>query len=368
MLTAVLLCVYYCHWEVNCLEQKQRFDSLTALKGLFILIIVLHNSFLIQPLFDSVPGVAFIRLFGGDLGNSMFFILSGFLMSIGYRERIGQGQISFGSYLSRRIQKFYPLYLITNAAALLVGIIQYGVSVINLKKIAFTLLIQSGGMTQDGPYNSPTWFLGALFVCYVVFYFVCYHTKYQTQYRCSLALCIALGYALILNKPEIPFLYESTGIGLMNFFIGCALAEIYPKISAGPHPWLPWGSLAALLIFLGLMFTTGIEIICGECKIAFSFVICPLVLYLAVANRLCEKVLRLKPLVWLGKISTSIFFWHLVLFNAYRIVVEIITHGSVVSDAQFVLYLVILLVWSAISERFEFQWHWFSAVGKNPKD
>lgn len=315
------------------------------------MIIVLHNSFLIQPMLTAVPGTAFIRFFGGDLGNSMFFILSGFLMSIGYRERIGLRQISFGSYLTRRLKKFYPLYLITNTAALLVGIIQYGVSEINLKKIAFTLLMQSGGMTQDNPYNAPTWFLGALFVCYIVFYLICYHAKHQTQYRCFVALCIAWGYALILNKQEIPFFYESTVIGLMNFFIGCALAEVYPKITASPHPWLPWASLTALLLSMGLMLTIGTEIICGECKAAFSFVICPLMIYLAVANGLCERILRAKPLIWLGKISTYIFFWHLVLFNAFRIIVGIVTHCSVVSDAQFVLYLGILLVWSAIAER-----------------
>ena len=63
------------------MEQKGYFRSLTSLKGLFILIIAVHNTLLVTPLFSGVPGVAFIKLFGGALGNSMFFILSGMPLS-----------------------------------------------------------------------------------------------------------------------------------------------------------------------------------------------------------------------------------------------------------------------------------------------
>ena len=77
------------------LENRQTIRSLTSLKGIFIWIIVLHNTFLLDTVLDHLPGMPFIRLFGGSLGNSMFFMLSGFLMALGYREKIAQRQISF---------------------------------------------------------------------------------------------------------------------------------------------------------------------------------------------------------------------------------------------------------------------------------
>ena len=70
------------------MKEKRRFDALTALKGLFILVIAFHNSQLVKPLAVDVPGAAFLALYGGVFGNSVFFILSGFLIAYNYRERI----------------------------------------------------------------------------------------------------------------------------------------------------------------------------------------------------------------------------------------------------------------------------------------
>ena len=87
------------------MDQKGYFRSLTSLKGLFILMIVLHNTLSISHVFSHIPGTAFIIRFGGQLGNSMFYILSGFLLSAGYRDRIQSHRISFPAYLLRRLKK-----------------------------------------------------------------------------------------------------------------------------------------------------------------------------------------------------------------------------------------------------------------------
>lgn len=41
------------------MKEKGYFGTLTSLKGLFILIIVLHNTLAVTPLFSGVPGTAF---------------------------------------------------------------------------------------------------------------------------------------------------------------------------------------------------------------------------------------------------------------------------------------------------------------------
>lgn len=211
------------------MERKQHFQSLTALKGLFILIIVFHNTLAIHPLFDFIPGSSFIVLFGGELGNSMFFILSGFLLSHGYRDRIANGTVSFRDYLLRRLLKLYPMYLLTNVVALIIAILQHGMSILNLEKVMFTLLLQlSGGLETGNPYNAPTWFLGTLFVCYISFFFICFHAKKPTHYFSAIVFGIVWGYFLQKAELDIPFCYSSTGLGLMNFYIGCLLAEISP--------------------------------------------------------------------------------------------------------------------------------------------
>lgn len=334
------------------MNQRKQFDALTSLKGLFILVIVFHNTMSIHPLFDSVPGSAFITLFGGSLGNSMFFILSGFLLSHSYRDQIMMHSISLKSFLLKRLKKLYPMYLITNIVALFLAILQYGISVINLKKIAFTLLLQIGGGLETGnPYNSPTWFISTLFLCYIVFFFISYHSKTTTHYCCAIAVGIIWGYTFMNANVMLPFCYPESGLGLMNFFIGCVLAQLYPLISQKTHKWLHPFSYFVLLFSFFLFFKYGVEIICGNVDTAFAFVICPLIFYLAMVDGPCSKILQQKPLVYLGKISISIFYWHLVIYNAFSIIFSLCVPGGVIQEKHYLLYVAMMIAWVVISRR-----------------
>ena len=334
------------------MKEKRRFDALTALKGLFILVIAFHNSQLVKPLAVDVPGAAFLALYGGVFGNSVFFILSGFLIAYNYRERIASRELTVEDFLARRLRKLYPLYLISNGVALLVDIWMYGPSAVELKKVVFTLLLQQGSALESGnPYNGPPWFLCTLVVCYVVYYAAVRGTKTTQRYRWGILLGIAWGYTLYKANLSVPFCYRGTGIGLMNFFIGCALAELYPALERKPRRWLWPVCLVVLCASLGLCFGFGVEIICGDVQAAASFLLCPLVVYLAFAEGPCERILRWKPFVYLGKISASIFFWHLVLYKAYCHTMELVSPEMDMGGVQYLGYVVLLLACSEISSR-----------------
>lgn len=323
------------------MEQKGYFRSLTSLKGLFILIIVLHNTLGIHPVFSGVPGVAFIKLFGGTLGNSMFFILSGFLLSAGYRQRIQNHQITFQEYLLRRLKKMYPMYIISNIAALIIEIMHYGPSAINIEKIVFTTLM------IGGPYNNPTWFLFVLFACYVLFFAICHFAKTYTHYWVYTLFAVFIGYTLIYANMDILFLRSGYGIAYMNFFLGCILAELYPLISEKSHRWLQPLILVLLPLLMILMLSYGVEIIAGDVKICFAFVICPMVLYLALVKGPCSKILQFKGFVALGNISSYIFFWHLVLYFLFCDLYALVTRGADFREPQYLLYFVLTLILSA---------------------
>lgn len=332
------------------MEHRNTFPALTALKGIFILVIAFHNSMLVQPLFDAVPGVAFLSLFGGALGNSIFFVLSGFCMACGYRDKIASHGISFRDFLWRRLKKLYPLYLITNIVSIFLDTVMYGMSAVNLEKIASTFLLKlGGGLRTEGPYNAPTWFLCSLFFCYVVFFFCCYHAKTPTRYWCGITLGIVLGHFLAHSESPLPFCSVSNGVGMMNFFVGCALAQVYPLIRPNAHKWAVPLSFTLLLFSFYLFMAYGTGIICGDVSAAFALVIAPLTVYLALAGGLCSRILRWRPLVFLGKISSSIFFWHLVLFYAFRILLQMFAPGQVIREAHYFLYFAIMILWSTAS-------------------
>lgn len=210
------------------------------------------------------------------------------------------------------------MYLLTNLASLVVEIWQYGTSGINLKRIAFTILLQAGGgLDKIGPYNTPTWFVSALFVCYLLYYIGAACCKRNVQYYGFLAAWIAVGYWLSGTSLNIPFCYYGNGLAYMNFFLGCALAELFPLVKSHAGKWKA-GALILLVVSFYLMLSCGVEIISGGVDVAFAFWICPMILYLAWEEGICSRVLEWKIFVWLGKISMSVFYWHLVVYFALR--------------------------------------------------
>ena len=335
------------------MQEKKQFTALTSLKGLFILVIAFHNTMLVKPLFESVPGSAFLRLYGGELGNSMFLLLSGFLMAYTYRDRIGSGRVSFPEYLKKRLLKLYPLFLVTNLVDLLVEVFMHGPSAVNLQKIAFTFLLQNGGgLSNASPYNTPTWFVSALLVCYAAFFLVCRYCRNSTQYRLSIAAGISWGYLLIGLKASVPFCYEANGVAFMNFFLGCALAELYPMTERNHKAWKPLAACVLLAVSLVLPLRYGVENICGDATVAFAFVICPLILYLALAKGFCSWILQWKGFVALGNISMSVFFWHLVVYDIFTLAVGYLMPGVLVREALYGVYAAVMLVWSLLSHRY----------------
>ena len=323
------------------MEQKGYFRSLTSLKGLFILIIVLHNTLDINPVFSNIPGVAFLILFGGQLGNSMFYLLSGFLLSAGYREQIQTHQISFPEYLLRRLKKLYPMYVLSNLAMLLLEIAHHGVSVINIEKIVLSALL------VRGPYNSPTGFVCTLFACYVLYFAITHFSKSSTAYVAGLAFGVILGYNLLLADTDFLYLSSRNGLAYLNFFLGCMLAEGYPLISEKAHRLLQPLFLVLLPLLMVLMLSVGVEIIAGDVRICFAFAICPMILYLALAKGPCRSILQAKPFVALGKISSCIFFWHLVLYFLFCDLYALISQGSAFREMQYLMYLALTLLFSA---------------------
>ena len=230
--------------------------------------------------------------------------------------------------------------------ALLIEINRYGPSALGLERLAFTLLLQNGGgLKADTPYNAPTWFVSALFVCYAVYYLVCRLAKTSTCYQCGLILLISWGYALGVLELSAPYCHTGNGLAFMNFFIGCILAEYLPQMEENLHKWIR-PTVFLSLVGIGYLFLNyGVGIICGNVNTAAAFVICPMIIYLALSNGICAGFLKLKLLVSLGKISFSIFFWHLPLLYIMQ---DLMASGNALNVSLFGGYLVCLLLWSIV--------------------
>ena len=70
--------------------------ELSTWRFLFILMIFFHHV-------ELFPG-------GGATGVAFFFILGGFTLTLGYLDRVLKNGFEYGSYLKKRLIKFYPLH------------------------------------------------------------------------------------------------------------------------------------------------------------------------------------------------------------------------------------------------------------------
>lgn len=212
-------------------------DGLCAIAGAVIVLYHSHTVFgspfssLLSPVYE----------YGGYWGNYMFFIISGFLISLRYKDRLtgGAGAVPF---LLKRLRRLYPTYFLSNLAMILAGGVQ-----LSLKRTAATFLMVSTGwfFSGDMPYNFPAWFLCVLMLCYVTY---CAAAKISARFPAAyLPLCCALivwGAVLEVFDWDIPFLYRVCGEGLTNFFLGALLRELWtggPAQEADP----PKGARAA---------------------------------------------------------------------------------------------------------------------------
>lgn len=334
-------------------QNRKQFPSLTGLKAVMCLFVVFYHTLPVTPLMDAIPLTSMLRYIGGHVANGVFFMISGYLMVNSYRDRISSGSVSFGPFLYKKISKFYRIYLLTNGLSMILRMLRYGLSSINLHDVAMILLMQNGGMLRDNyPYNGATWFICMLLVCNIVFFAVRYLAKNRTAYCCGLAGVIVWGYIALTHDYKFPAVHTLMGVGLVNFFLGCALAEVYSYISRETHKWLSPLTLLGLAFAGFLMLKNGVDNALGSQLPGIAFGLSPMIVYSSLTNPLVSRLLSSKPMKALGKISISVFFWHMPLYEAILQLKGRCTGNEMLTDLQYLGYLVLTLVVSYLSFRY----------------
>ena len=139
-------------------SSQQKLKSIQILRCLAITLIVSFH--LIGKEFD----------FGGESGVSIFFVLSGFVLSWAYSDKIGRGQFSTKTFVFHQLTKFYPLMTV---AVLFFVFADWhaGYSVSLGKLVAKLLLINTWFCSKEMlfTYIGSTWFLCDIVVFYFLF-------------------------------------------------------------------------------------------------------------------------------------------------------------------------------------------------------
>jgi peptidoglycan/LPS O-acetylase OafA/YrhL len=274
---------------------------------------------------------------GGYIGVDLFFVLSGFLITtLLLGEQADRGTVSLRSFYRRRALRLLPALFFLLAIFIAVSTIFAVVEDRSLRKDLFGVAAGIGyfsniAMTGE-PMTRPMpeelrhlWSLAAEEQFYLLWPAILFLVL---RGRTRLALVVvAAGVALTTLRQAQLYIdgasWQRIGFGVdtrsVSILVGCLLA-LSIAVSRQPRFDRPWWlePVAIVCLFGFLLVDLGRELFAGPLLV---FAICSAVLItraLDDRSRL-SSLLSLGALVFLGRISYSLYLWHFPVFVAFGI-------------------------------------------------
>ena len=245
---------------------------------------------------------------GGDCGVAFFFMLSGFVCSLGYGHRLREGTFNYGSFIWKRLRKLYPLHLLCLLFYLVVSH-----SLLDLKVLLNVLLLQSWVPDADWYFscNSVSWFLSSLLFCYLMFPWVYRHlSKYLTL---AIFIVYIVVYWLTPYNRVNAVLYVFPAVRFVDFYIGMFLCRLYEEKRKMSFPgWIELLLVVVLLLTLMVYPFTDAKLRNAP---LYWLVLIPLILFFAQEKGTVSRLLKTKSMLFLGSLTMPLFLTHQMLIG-----------------------------------------------------
>jgi len=295
----------------------------------------------------------------GGFAVSYFFALSGFIMMYAYyNEKI---EINKKEYWIARIARIYPVYFLSFLLVLICMFIFK-----NSKTNAFSIVLHGLCMQAWKPgismeINYVSWSIAVELLFYFVFPFILNYWRNKSLKIIILqavslwvaSLILHVWMAIHLSSPERYNLGQFIAFfppwHLNSFVLGAAAAIVYLK-KLNNLAYVKYFSQSFLIASIILIYFLFIHqpipmgfLTNGGMIPVFLFMI----IGLALNKGFTEKILSLKPLVWLGEISYGFYLWQFFIFLLFEHFLPGFNLNF--NTTQFYLYIISLLSFSAIS-------------------
>jgi peptidoglycan/LPS O-acetylase OafA/YrhL len=260
----------------------------------------------------------------GYLGVEVFFVLSGFIISYNYADRLRGGGTRYRDFLINRFARLYPVHLVTLLA---VGVLVVAASVahVSLNSAANYTPVSFVGnllMLQAWPgilaWDPPAWSISAEALAYVTFPLTAWLLARLVRPRSATlaaAVWLITGTAAMMAMRLVTT--ETTAPPM-------ALLRIATEFVAGAMLWKAWnlagepqgpkwdvlagGAFAATVVGLALLPRWE----------AFPLVLTPLIAVFVIAcagsRGPIGRLLSTRPMIFGGKISYSLYMVHFIVF------------------------------------------------------
>lgn len=213
----------------------QKNNNLTALRGIFIMMIVFHH----------------LELYGGggSLAVTFFFILGGFALSMGYADKLDNPEFSYCLFVRRRCEKFYPLHWLSLFAVLPLSLIAIFKGALQFQ-VALTALLPNVLLLQSlipiekyyFSFNAVSWYLSDTILFAFAFpqlaKFIFGLSKSTKVVFLSIVFVIYTAFLFLLPVEYWhAILYINPLVRIVDFILGIYLYLLYKKLSQTDSLW-----------------------------------------------------------------------------------------------------------------------------------
>ena len=303
---------------------KERYVQLDIVKGLFsFFVITAHFTYMMlvntgnelanQGLFDFT-----VNTYGLYFVLEFYFIVSGFFIACGYRDKIC-ADMSFKSFMLKRIAGFIPLVFLSEfLSGLIVPLLYSLVCSAPLEIPNFYLWFESLLMCAKGyveyagvyPISVITWYVDVLIIAFVMYWLICYVSRKRPGAYVPLCILGAFFGYVCLYFIDFPLMWESNGRGYCAFFVGVLLYEFQSKAKLNKTKIAYTGMIIALVLIV-LATIYGGDKVYGNVRMSMIFFMMPTLVLSMINIPWLSKFASLKIWKGAGNFSTNLVFSHM---------------------------------------------------------
>lgn len=308
--------------------KQERCDDIDGLRAVALLCIVFYHA-------------GFFLARGFFIGVDIFFVISGYFIALGLLRDLDRESFSLGGFYLRRAWRIIPPLAGVALCCIIPAylwatppdFIQFGKTLLSVVTFVSNYFFYSQGGYFDAPLEDnpflPTWFLSVQVQFYTIFPLVFrlvarrFPKKILFLVTASLLLSLGLSEFSVRHLPTAAYflLFSRFWELLLGSLIAILCHRKILRPAALPR-WaaecLGWGAVAAIAL-CGLTYDPGTAFpgfaALPVCLGAALLIVLP---YSAGQRLSVNALLSLRPLVFIGLISYSVYLWHWPIFVYFK--------------------------------------------------
>ena len=303
---------------------KKRFRNVECCKGAALLFVVIYHYWVLSgSIHIPIPGLDTLIFLGGEIGVTMFFVLSGLGIYCLFRNT---GVKSWGLFVRSRFLKIAPLYYFS--IILVISLTPAGGGYLSesgfLDIVTHALFIHNFWVAFHGGINGGLWTMGVIFQ----FYFIAVFLYKCIEKNRHITVFFSILGTILVKIVMYKYLLQFYGVdGTLYYIYGrqlfSALDNFVLGMYAGTFIWKNRGKVSGIAGVSCLMLLVAMLIIWGKCGFRYGIyginissylwhsVLAVITFGVVVVSGMMKEVNQRNFLWWIGQNEYGIYLLHL---------------------------------------------------------